>query len=82
MKRAIPFAQVDVGCAYVLLPRPNWVASLIKRWLLGTQQGAVNREKLDYYLDEYTFRPNQRTSKVSDLLFHRLGVHAAPPRKG
>src|SRR6266498_2911264 len=39
-----------------LLPRVHRVASLLKRWLLGTHQGAVSREHLDYYLDEFTFQ--------------------------
>jgi transposase-like protein len=55
-----------------LLPRCHRVASLLKRWLLGTHQGAVSHEHLDYYLDEYTFRFNRRTSKHRGLLFHRL----------
>lgn len=55
-----------------LLPRANRVASLLKRWLLGTHQGAVRMEQLDYYLDEYTFRFNRRTSDSRGLLFHRL----------
>ena len=45
-----------------LLPLANRVASLLKRWLLGTHQGAVSAQHLDYYLDEYTFRFNRRTS--------------------
>ncbi len=48
------------------------VVSLLKRWLLGTQQGTVSREHLDYYLDQYTFRFNRRMSKARGLLFHRL----------
>lgn len=43
-----------------------------KRWLLGTHQGAVSREHLDYYLDEFTFRFNRRTSRPSGKLFYRL----------
>lgn len=39
------------------------VVSLLKRWFLGTHQGAVSHEHLSYYLDEYTFRFNRRTSK-------------------
>ena len=31
------------------------VTSLLKRWLLGTYQGAVKPRQLDYYLDEYAF---------------------------
>jgi len=55
-----------------LLPRCHRVASLLKRWLLGTHQGYVSQEHLDYYLDEYTFRFNRRTSKHRGLLFYRL----------
>lgn len=58
--------------AHVVLPGPHRVASLLKRWLLGTHQGAVRREHLDYYLDEYTFRFNRRKSAARGLLFHRL----------
>lgn len=55
-----------------LLPRANRIASLLKRWLLGTHQGAVHPEHLDYYLDEFTFRFNRRTSRSRGLLFYRL----------
>jgi transposase-like protein len=48
------------------------VASLLKRWLLGTHQGAVSPEHLAYYLDEYTFRFNRRTSTHRGKLFMRL----------
>jgi transposase-like protein len=48
------------------------VASLLKRWLLGTYQGAVKPKQLDYYLDEYTFRFNRRTSASRGKLFYRL----------
>jgi len=55
-----------------LLPRVNRVASLLKRWLTGTHQGAVRNSHLDYYLDEYTFRFNRRTSRSRGKLFYRL----------
>jgi transposase-like protein len=55
-----------------LLPRANRVASLLQRWLLGTHQGAVAAAHLDYYLDEFTFRFNRRTSRSRGLLFQRL----------
>ena len=55
-----------------MLPRVHRVASLLKRWLLGTHQGAVSREHLDYYLDEFTFRFNRRTSRHRGKLFYRL----------
>lgn len=48
------------------------VASLLKRWLLGTHQGAVSHEHLAYYLDEYAFRFNRRTSTHRGKLFMRL----------
>jgi len=48
------------------------VASLLKRWLLGTYQGAVRPNQLDYYLDEYTFRFNRRKSAARGKLFYRL----------
>jgi transposase-like protein len=55
-----------------LLPLVNRVVSLLKRWLLGTHQGAVQISHLDYYLDEFTFRFNRRTSKSRGKLFYRL----------
>jgi len=58
--------------ADAVLPRVHRVASLLKRWLLGTHQGAVSREHLDYYLDEFTFRFNRRTSRHRGKLFNRL----------
>jgi len=55
-----------------LLPRVHRVASLLQRWLLGTLQGAPSVEHLDYYLDEFTFRFNRRTSTHRGKLFWRL----------
>ncbi len=55
-----------------VLPRVHLVASLLKRWLLGTHQGAVSFAYLDYYLDEFTFRFNRRTSRSRGHLFQRL----------
>lgn len=55
-----------------LLPLAHRVASLLKRWLNGTHQGAVESSHLDYYLDEYTFRFNRRTSVSRGKLFYRL----------
>ena len=64
--------EEDKDAAVRLLPRVHRIASLVKRWLLGTHQGAVRREHLDYYLDEYTFRFNRRTSRSRGKLFFRL----------
>jgi len=55
-----------------LLPFANMIASLLKRWLLGTLQGGVKATHLCYYLDEFTFRFNRRKSKSRGLLFYRL----------
>lgn len=55
-----------------LLPLCHREAALIKRWLAGTHQGAVSHEHLSYYLDEYTFRFNRRTSQYRGKLFYRL----------
>jgi transposase-like protein len=54
------------------LPHVHLIISLLKRWLIGTLQGGVSGTYLDYYLDEYVFRFNQRTSKSRGKLFHRL----------
>ena len=59
-----------------LLPRVHRVASLLKRWLMGTHQGAVGRDHLDYYLDEFTFRFNRRKSRSRGKLFYRLAQQA------
>jgi len=55
-----------------LLPRVHLVVSLLKRWLVGTHQGAVSLQHLDYYLDEFTFRFNRRKSRSRGKLFYRL----------
>lgn len=68
--REVARKDADVGAN--LLPCCNRVASLLKRWLLGTHQGAVSHAHLDYYLDEYTFRFNRRTSRYRGKLFYRL----------
>jgi len=56
------------------------VASLLKRWLLGTHQGGV-REQLAAYLDEFVFRFNRRTARHHGHLFYRLLEYAVqtPP---
>jgi hypothetical protein len=48
------------------------VVSLLKRWLMGTHQGAVSHKHLAYYLDEFTFRFNRRKSASRGKLFYRL----------
>lgn len=58
--------------AHAVLPGVHRVASLLQRWLLGTHHGAVHAGHLDYYLDEFVFRFNRRTSRSRGLLFYRL----------
>ena len=67
---AVVRETADVG--ENLLPLAHRAASLLKRWLLGTHQGAVRASHLDYYLDEFTFRFNRRTSGSRGKLFYRL----------
>ncbi len=62
--------------AHLVMPRVHNVASLLKRWLMGTHQGGVQLQHLDYYLDEFTFRFNRRSSQARGLLFHRLAQQA------
>lgn len=67
---AVVRETADVG--ENLLPLAHRAASLLKRWLLGTHQGAVRASHFDYYLDEFTFRFNRRTSGSRGKLFYRL----------
>jgi len=56
---------------YILL-HVHKIASLLRRWLLGTHQNFTSHDKLDYYLDEFVFRYNRRNSKSRGLLFYTL----------
>ncbi len=69
--------------SHVAMPAVHRVASLLKRWLLGTHQGSVRSWHLDYYLDEFTFRFNRRTSRSRGMLFYRLMQQAVatPPTR-
>jgi transposase-like protein len=55
-----------------LLPAVHRVASLVKRWLLGTHQGSVDEAHLQSYLEEFTFRFNRRRWSSRGLVFYRL----------
>ena len=57
---------------YGLLPGVHRVASLAKRWLLGTHQGSVDEAHLQRYLDEFVFRFNRRTSRSRGLVFYQV----------
>jgi transposase-like protein/ribosomal protein L37AE/L43A len=71
-RHRVTFLRGEHELASELLPRVHRVVSLLKRWLLGTHQGAVSAAHLDYYLDEFTFRFNRRTSRHRGKLFLRL----------
>ena len=68
----VTFLKGKKKAASELLPRVHRVIALLKRWLMGTHQGAVSQKHLDYYLDEFTFRFNRRRSKSRGKLFFRL----------
>jgi transposase-like protein len=75
---ATPQGRLDLpGAEEDLLPRVHRVVSLLKRWLMGTHHGAIHPEHMDYYLDEFTFRFNRRTSRHRGKLFYRLAQQAA-----
>jgi transposase-like protein len=82
-RREITEMGLSLALGEDALPRVHRVASLLKRWLMGTHQGAVSHEHLDYYLDEFTFRFNRRRSRHRGKLFFRLVQQAAnvPPTR-
>jgi transposase-like protein len=55
-----------------LLPAVHRVASLAKRWLLGTHQGSVDDAHLTSYLNEFVFRFNRRRSRSRGMVFYRV----------
>ena len=75
-RHRVTYLRGDAELAMDQLPRVHRVVSLLKRWLLGTHQGAVSRRHLDYYLDEFTFRFNRRRARHRGLLFFRLAQQA------
>jgi transposase-like protein len=64
--------QGDPKRAEKFFPHVHLVASLLKRWLLSTHQGRVEKEHLQACLDEYAFRFNRRRSMHVGKIFHRL----------
>ena len=71
-RRSQRAARLHGDDPFVLLPNVHRVASLTKRWLLGTHQGSVDEAHLQSYLDEFVFRFNRRTSRSRGLVFHRV----------
>lgn len=57
-------------------PLVHRIASLLKRWLLGTHHGSVESSHLHYYLDEFVFRFNRRRARSRGKLFYEL-IHQA-----
>ena len=79
-QRAARARGEDIGG---LLPGVHRIASLAKRWLLGTHQCSVDDAHLQSYLNEFVFRFNRRRSRSRGMLFYRvlqLGVAHAPVR--
>lgn len=68
--------QTEQPEAEHVLPRVHLVIGLLKRWMLGTHQGAIGNEYLDDYLNEFTFRFNRRRSASRGKLFSRLAQQA------
>lgn len=58
--------------AHVSMAGVHRVASLVKRWMMGTHHGAVQPNQIASYLDEFVFRFNRRTSRSRGMLFYRL----------
>jgi len=44
----------------------------VNRWLAGRLHYGISHDHLAYYLDEFTFRFNRRSSTRRGLLFYRL----------
>ena len=79
--RHAPISVITSGeQAHVVLPGVHRVASLLKRWLTGTLHYSISDKHLDYYLDEFTFRFNRRTSRSRGLLFYRILDRTRPAR--
>ena len=70
-RRATNLARSPLA-GHVVHPGVHRVASLLKRWLLGTHQGSVDPDHLQGYLEEFTFRFNRRNATHRGLVFHRL----------
>jgi len=66
--------------APILMPGVHRLASLLKRWILGTHQGSVSGMHLQAYLEEYTFRLNRRNAGSRGLVFKRLIEHSLKTR--
>ncbi len=72
----LPFVKDVVKPGSIVRTDGSWAYQKLEK--LGYRRertvikGAVNPKLLDYYLDEFTFRFNRRTSRSRGLLFYRL----------
>ena len=60
------------GVRMAPLPIVARVIDELHRWLAATPHGAVRPSHLDYYLDEFSFRFNNKRLRSPGKLFHRL----------
>ena len=77
--KATPLSQAGQSTE-ASMPGVHRVASLLKRWILGTHQGSVDPAHLQSYLEEFTFRFNRRSSGKRGLVFRRLIEQAVVTR--
>ena len=71
-KQKITMLSSSGDPAHVSMPGVHRIASLLKRWILGTHQGSVVPDHMQSYLEEFTFRFNRRNSRSRGLVFRRL----------
>ncbi len=57
---------------HVSMPGIHQIASLQKRWILGTHQGFIAQGHPQSYLEEFTFCFNLCTSRSRELVFLKL----------
>ncbi len=63
-RHEVTYLKGNKKAASELLPRVHLGVSHLKRWMMGTHQGAISHKHLDCYLDEFTFRFNRRDQKA------------------
>jgi hypothetical protein len=71
-RHEVTFLTGNCKAASELMPRVHLLIALLKRWPMGTHQGAVSLEHLDAYLDEFVFRFNRPKSRSPGKPFYRL----------
>jgi hypothetical protein len=75
--RSIPDIATNPECvrhvpAGESLPRVHQIAVQLRRWLGKIYCNSVNACYIDYYLDEFSFRVNNRRDSTRGRLFHTL----------